>query len=95
MNNLVLSYFRLFLVTPTKPQLSQSVPKMSINSQATEDSSSLTDAEMRSIRDVCTGRIERKDSIVSDSKFDTLIASLQVRALTSKASVCKLERNSK
>ena len=52
-------------------------PTASAPKLTTDGGESLSEAEMRSIRDVCTGKIERKDSIVSDAKFDTLIASLQ------------------
>ncbi len=38
---------------------------------------SMTEEELRSLRDVAKGRVERKDSLVSDSKFDSLLASLQ------------------
>ena len=32
---------------------------------------------MRSLKDVSRGRIQRKDSLVTDSKFDDILASLQ------------------
>ena len=39
--------------------------------------SSVTDEELRSLHDVCEGRVERKDSLVTDAKFDRILASLQ------------------
>ena len=38
---------------------------------------SLTDDELKSLQEVCEGRVKRKDSLVSDAKFDNILASLQ------------------
>ena len=40
-----------------------------------------TEEELRSATDVYTGRIERKDSLVSDGKFDSIINSLNMLAV--------------
>ena len=37
----------------------------------------LTDEELNSLQDVCEGKIARKDSLVSDAKFDLILSSLQ------------------
>ena len=37
----------------------------------------MTDDEYRSLQDVCRGKIARSNSLVSDSKFDSILASLQ------------------
>lgn len=37
----------------------------------------LTTAELESAKQVCTGKIDRKDSLVSEAKFDSIVASLQ------------------
>ncbi len=38
---------------------------------------SMTDDELKSLHDVATGKVERKDSLVSEAKFDSLLSSLQ------------------
>ena len=40
-----------------------------------------TEEELRSATDVYTGRIERKDSLVSDGKFDSILNSLNMLAV--------------
>ena len=40
----------------------------------------LTDEELNSLQAVCDGRIARKDSLVSDAKFDLILSSLQTLA---------------
>ena len=37
----------------------------------------VSEAEMRSLKEVCEGKIDRRDSLVTDSKFDDILASLQ------------------
>ena len=38
---------------------------------------SVTSEELKCLQDVCRGKLERKGSIVDDSKFDSILASLQ------------------
>ena len=40
-----------------------------------------TEEELRSAADVYTGKIERKDSLVSDGKFDSILNSLNMLAV--------------
>ena len=40
----------------------------------------MTDEELNSLQDVCEGKIARKDSLVSDAKFDLILSSLQTLA---------------
>ena len=40
----------------------------------------LTDEELNSLQDVYDGKIARKDSLVSDAKFDMILSSLQTLA---------------
>ena len=40
-----------------------------------------TEAELKSATEVYTGRIERKDSLVSDEKFDSILNSLNMLAV--------------
>ena len=40
-----------------------------------------TEEELRSATDVYTGRIDRKDSLVSDGKFDSILNSLNMLAV--------------
>ena len=40
----------------------------------------MTDEELNSLQDVCDGKIARKDSLVSDAKFDMILSSLQTLA---------------
>ena len=40
-----------------------------------------TEEELRSAADVYTGKIERKDSLVSDEKFDSILNSLNMLAV--------------
>ena len=47
-----------------------------------------TEEELKSATDVYTGKIERKDSLVSDEKFDTILNSLNMLAV-------KIERDFK
>ena len=82
---------RLFPLRPPPPfhanrtfepiRASQSSPTLTTLEKKNDGIGSLTDDEMKDLKAVCTGKILRKDSIVSDAKFDTLIASLQSLAM--------------
>ena len=54
-----------------------SQPASSKSPTCSSSSASITDDELRSLRDVCEGKIERRDSLVRDAKFDSLLSSLQ------------------
>ena len=41
----------------------------------------MTEDELRAAKDVLTGKIKRKDSLVSDEKFDTILTSLNKLAI--------------
>ncbi len=58
---------------PPPPESKRSL----ITASKTASASSISDEELRSLRDVCEGRVQRKDSLVTDAKFDSLLSSLQ------------------
>ena len=48
--------------------------------EAIRQRTDLTDEELNSLQDVCDGKIARRDSLVSDAKFDLILSSLQTLA---------------
>ena len=48
--------------------------------EAIKQRKELTDEEFNSLQDVRDGKIARKDSLVSDAKFDLILSSLQTLA---------------
>ena len=55
-------------------------PCASVTTEPIKQRKDLTDEELNSLQDVCDGKIARKDSLVSDAKFDMILSSLQTLA---------------
>ena len=76
---------------PEKPKSLDSFEKPNPPESYESLKGSLTDEELQSLQDVCNGRVDRQESLVSDAKFDRILESLQSLGKTYTAEEAKRE----